>query len=327
MTGGNTSVDPRRSGSLGRELAVLAQPIPRSPHRLAGPDARPASILRGLSQQQRHFLAALARFPLLDGAWADDVATVAEKIFGSRVPRDEGCRNVLGACAASSLITVSSRTRGGIRSRPHVRPTEKFRSRVSLPLLRAHPSCVARRLRSLLWSTHPWPFVGTGYRRGRPSGMGADTLSLYLMFLLDLRFAGWRRATGASIDQSLHLFAGNDALFFSRWQILCRVGHLGVDDVAAAYGLGLHFGSNVLVLASTGSLMPQACCFVRSVEQSTSVQVVQLGGQRLCGVKASPAAIVRHLLQRNPTLLDFAPKPSGHRGCASNAGAPPITLG
>lgn len=256
---------------------------------LAGADT---DALADLSPLQRAFLKALARFPANEAVRSNDVAELAEKLYGVAFPWKSIRASVLDACAEAGFITFEKTTKGR-GAKPHlVRPTAKFDAVVVVPLLDQYRDTLGSRLRDMLRMPLLDVIRDLDSADKNRKGKALELLALRLTFLLDLDFVDWRRRGKETAGAEVDVIVESARLIFSRWQIQCKNGRATLEDVAKEVGIAQHLNSTVIMVVSTRQFSRDAHGYADAIMRKSNLQVILLQGSDLAEIKRSPARIV-----------------------------------
>jgi site-specific DNA-methyltransferase (cytosine-N4-specific) len=265
---------------------------------LGGLSARDLDALSALSELQRAFLKALARFPASEWSRSNEVAKLAQSLFAVRFPWKSLRSSVLDACKAAGFIEFK-KTTSGRGAKPHlVRPTKKFNAEVLEPLLASYRDPVGTRLRDLLRTPIARVVEDLGAPDKHAKGKALELLALHLSFTAGLDFVDWRKRAAETGGAEVDVIVEDSRRMFTRWQIQCKNGPAHLEDVAKEIGLAVVLGSNVVLLLTTKKLSRDTRAFADAAMRRTNLQVLLADGTDLRRLVESPARMVEFLAEQ-----------------------------
>jgi len=261
--------------------------------------------LSDLNDVQRAFLRALARFPTDQWSRSNDVARLAETLYGVQFPWKSIASTVLEDCQNAGYLEYAKTTRGR-GAKPHlVRPTPKFAADILEPLLTSYSDKVGSRLRELLRTPVAKIAQDLDSQSKHVKGKALELLALHLIFSLDLEFVDWRKRSKDTAGAEVDILVESARLTFCRWQIQCKNAKATLEDVAKEVGLAYHLNSNVVLVLSTRRVSQEALAFAESIMRKSNLQVVVLHEPHLRRIVASPAEVANVLIEHSRRTMDI----------------------
>lgn len=282
---------------------------------LVGTPSETLQVLKNLNGEQISFLRAMVALSISDWTPYNAICRHAEALYAGEIRFNwkDIVKLVLQPLQAAGLIEIRKKAkqaqetpegRGGKAT--DVKPTGKFEKEIAEPLLTVLYSAAGyseiRAIRSMSLEDIVRDMEGTDTNK---SGKALEFLAIRLCQLLALDFMGWREtdeevARGGRVDAMLH----SPRLVFSRWQVQCKhTATVSLDDVAKQVGLTDFLKSNVIVIVSTGEIMPQALAYVDLIRGKLPINICCLGGGDLRDLLASPTRVVDLLSLQAPLAL------------------------
>ncbi|HEV2580818.1 MAG TPA: restriction endonuclease, partial [Ktedonobacteraceae bacterium] len=246
--------------------------------------------------EQRDFLKALAKVGATTAIASNEVARLANRLYGTVFDSKALPGKVLAPLEKAGFLTTEKSTEGR-GAKPHaVQPTEQFTKEVLLPLLRASSKGLDARLREMLYRPLSEIIDELDSTDKNSKGKALEALVLRITRLLDLQFVGWRlrqrRTGGAEVD----VLVESDRLIFSRWQIQCKNTHrVELEDIAKEVGLTFYLKSNVIMIVTTGKIGKPARDYATGIIEATNLHIILLDGKDLARLRVQPSAIVEIL--------------------------------
>lgn len=280
-------------------------------HLLGSMKESETEALGDLNPLQRAFLKALARFPKDKPTPSNDVARLAETLYGVTFPWKSIRSSVLDACAEAGLISFT-KTTAGRGAKPHlVQPTAKFDAEIVLPLLEVHRAAGRTQLREALRTPLAQVIDDLGHPAKHTSGKALELLALRLMFTLGLEFAGWRKRGRETGGAEVDVIVENASLAFSRWQIQCKIGAATLEDVAKEVGLTAYLLSNVIVVVTARGFTRDTRAYADQVMRHSNLQIVLLDRRHLDEIVKNPARLVDLLAEQARHAMTLKRLPEG----------------
>jgi hypothetical protein len=275
--------------------------------------------LGDLNHIQRAFLRALIRFPLKQWSKSNDVAQLAESLYGVEFPWKSIAQSVLEACRDAGYLEYQ-KTTGGRGAKPHlVRPTDKLVVDVLEPILAHYSDEMGSRLRELLRTPLKTIVDELNHPSTNVKGKALELLALYLMFSLDLEFVAWRKRSKETAGAEVDIIVESARLIFSRWQLQCKNGKATLEDVAKEVGLAYHLNSNVVLVLSTKRVSSDALSFANSIMKKSNLQIVVLHEPHLRRIVASPGQVAEVLIEHSRHAMQVKQlSPSEVQGANAN---------
>lgn len=195
-----------------------------------------------------------------------------------------------------------------------VRPTKRFESEVSVPLLEPmYKSAGFSKIREIL-SMSMADLVAKIRQAGdrNERGKALEHFTVRLCQLLDLEFMGWREtdiaiAGGGEIDALVH----STRLIYSRWQIQCKVGAITLEAVAKEVGMQEVSLANVILVIGTERTTESAITYRNKVISKSNLNIILIDGLALDRIINSPSEIFAVLKKQAHDALKLKPAPLG----------------
>lgn len=260
---------------------------------LLGATTEQVDILANLEPEQRDFLKALANLGTAAAYPSNEVAKLANRLYGTIFDPKALPGKVLSPLEAAGFIEVEKSTEGR-GAKPHlVRPTTGFTRDVLLPLLENLSIGLDTRLREMLYRPLGEIIDELDSVNKNIKGKALEALVLRLTRLLDLQFVGWRlrqqRTGGAEVD----VLVESDRLIFSRWQIQCKnTARVELEDIAKEVGLTFYLKSNVIMIVTTGKIGKPARDYAIGIMQATNLHIILIEKRDLVQLRLQPIAII-----------------------------------
>lgn len=271
---------------------------------VGGLDAKDLDALAELNALQRAFLRSLVRFPQDKPAKSNEVAQMAEALYGVTFPWKSIRTSVLDACAEAGLITFSKTTKGR-GAKPHlVQGTKKFNADVMAPLLESYQDRLGSKLGQALRVPLADVFKELEALDKNRKGRALELLALRLMFLLDLDFVDWRKRGKETAGAEVDVIVESARLIYSRWQIQCKNGRATLEDIAKEVGIAEFLNSNVLMVVTTRTFSGDARRYADAMMRKKNVQIILLQRPDLEQVRQTPARIVDILFAQARHAMD-----------------------
>jgi site-specific DNA-methyltransferase (cytosine-N4-specific) len=282
---------------------------------LIGGPAEMLQALKGLTGEQIAFLRAMVALNITDWTPYNAICRHAEALYAGEIRFNwkDIVKLVLQPLQTAGLIEIRKKAkqaqetpegRGGKAT--DVKPTGKFEKEIAEPLLTVLYDAAGyseiRAIRSMSLEDIVRDMEGTDINK---SGKALEILAIRLCQLLALDFMGWRETDeevggGRRVDAMLH----SPLLVFPRWQVQCKsTATVSLDDVAKQVGLTEFLKSNVIVIVSTGEIMPQALAYAELMRGKLPINICCLSGGDLRDVSASPGGVVDLLSLQAPLAL------------------------
>ena len=253
-----------------------------------------------LSVQQKAFVKALANLDSRGPFSSNDIEKIASATYGVKFDEKNLPKQVLYPLESAGYVELTRGTKEpGRGAKPFlVIVTEKLRKDLVEPILKQFEDQVNAELRPLLRKSLSEILVDLKSDDKHLRGLALEAFAFKIMRLIDLRYIATRlrgnETGGAEVDlifEGLHLA-------FSRWQIQCKnTARVGLDDVAKEVGLTFALKSNVVVVASTGEIGPEARKYAGHVMATSNLDVVLIDKTDIDAVKDNPTSIVDILLR------------------------------
>ncbi len=274
---------------------------------LLGATQTEIDMLATLTKEQKGYLKTLANIGTTGPHRSNEIEKMASLLYGLKYDEKNLPKQVLYPLEKAGYITLTRGTKApGRGAKPFlVAVTEKFKAEAVKPLLEALEKQAAPEIRPLLRKplaeilkelTDPSPHV---------KGLALEALAFHLMRLLDLSYVATRLRGVATGGAEVDLIFEGIRFIFSRWQIQCKnTRTVSLDDVAKEVGLTFQLKSNVVMIASSGTIGPEARKYAAQVMQTTNLDLILVDRDDLEKIRANPtwiAAVLereaRHAMQ------------------------------
>lgn len=201
----------------------------------------------------------------------------------------------------SSVEYRTGGTRGGKASQTRV--TDKFDREVLLPF-------VTKTIRDLDASVSAYYkkrpediYAGLESQDGHVKGQALEAFAIFVMRLMGLRFAGWRKRAEAEVDALLEGVLGPVA---TRWQVQCKntpSTAVRLEEVAKEVGLlPLTRATHVLFVANS-TFSDDARRYARNVMKTMPVGIYFLDRRDFQDLRSSPEKITAILKEQSASML------------------------
>jgi site-specific DNA-methyltransferase (cytosine-N4-specific) len=266
---------------------------------ILGLEANHLDALSELDDLQRAFLKALARFRPEEWSKSNDVARVAESLYGVTITRKGLRSRILDACKKAGFIEFK-KTTSGHGAKPHlVKPTELFTRSVLVPLLDTYKDPIGALLRELLRTPVETLIADLDSHARHTKGKALELLAIQLAFSADLTLIDWRRRASDTGGAEVDAIAEDIRQSYSRWQIQCKNGPARLDDIAKEVGVATTMQSNVVFLLTTRKLGTEARIFADQVMRTTNLQVILADGSDVRRILKSPGQLLTFLKRQS----------------------------
>ena len=262
-------------------------------------------VLADLSREHRAFLKALARLGGQAPRSSSAVARYAEDLYGVRFP-EKSLPRVLAPLADAGFVRLEKTTAGRGAKPYEVVPTERFRAEVVLPLLDVLEQTTGIELRALLNRPLSETLGEMQSNDRQVKGKALEALAVYLCWLLDLTFRGWRRRGPETAGAEVDVLAEAARLTFNRWQIQCKnTAAVSLDDIAKEVGVAVKTKPHVIMIVTSGRVGPDARGFATDIMRETHLNVALVEGPDLGRVAKDPMAIVDVLRREAENAMEI----------------------
>ncbi len=250
--------------------------------------------LATLSPEQKMFLRALANLGGEGPHVAADVEKLAITTYGMKSLEKNLPKAVLYPLRDLGYIELTKATSGRGAKSFEVEATEKLVSEIIEPLLDQLEGQATSDLRPLLRKPLDEILEELQADDRHLRGLALEALAFKLMRLIGLRYIATRLRGPATGGAEADVIFESARLVFSRWQIQCKNTRQGVtlDDVAKEVGLTHMLKSNVIVMASSGKISPDARVYANSIMRDSNLCVVMIDRSDLEAIKKSGPAII-----------------------------------
>lgn len=280
--------------------------------RVLGLDDDQILTLAGLSPAQVAFVEGLCVLRPEGWVRASEVRDWAETFRGVSIGRGSLPKEVLNALQESGLVEYrTGGTRGGKASQTRV--TDKFDREVLLPF-------VTKTIRDLDASVSAYYkkrpediYAGLESKDGHVKGQALEAFAIFVMRLMGLRFAGWRKRAEAEVDALLEGVLGPVA---TRWQVQCKntpSTAVRLEEVAKEVGLlPLTRATHILFVANS-TFSDDARRYARNVMKTMPVGIYFLDRRDFQALRSSPEKITAILKEQSASML-AASRPAIFKG-------------
>lgn len=260
---------------------------------LLGVGPQDIAELADLPEPLRAFVRALAALSH-DGEPlpSNRVADCASALYGVAFP-EKSLPKTLAPLVDAGLVTLTKTTQGR-GAKPHlVRPTDKLRNGIVKPLLDKLSSAAGFPAAALWYQP-----LGTTLQQLRSQdrhvkGQALERLAVYMCWLLDLEFRGWRRRGQDTAGAEVDVLAEAARLVFSRWQIQCKNTHyVSLDDVAREVGVACILRSHIILMVTSGRVGQEARGYATDIMKQTHLNIAFFDHQDLQRMASDASAII-----------------------------------
>ncbi len=251
------------------------------------------AALVGLNQEQRAFVVALCRLNPEGDFSAASVRQAAIPILGRSFGQESLPKSVLDPLRDAGLIEY--RTGGTAGGKPAVlRTTAKFRTEVLEPFVTETVKSMDAALTAYFKKRPADIYADLDSGDTFKKGQALEAFAIYVMRLLGLRFAVWRKrsadTTGrAEIDAVMTATSG---LVPTVWQIQCKntpAGNVDLEDVAKEVGLvPLTRATQILLLANC-KITADARTYAAQVNRQSSTVIYLLDSSDFAKIRKDPS--------------------------------------
>lgn len=261
---------------------------------VAGTSVEEFEALAVLTKPQRDFLKALANVGGGGPYVWTDITDMATQLYGAEFVEGNVPKTVLYPLQKAGYISLQRGTRvEGRGAKPFlVSTTPTFNAAILQPLLEQIEAQVNPNLRPLLRQSLSEILNKLDSKDRHIAGLALEALAFKLMRLLDLDYVSTRLRGDETGGAEVDLIFQSARLVFSRWQVQCKnTARVRLDDVAKEVGLANFLKSNVIVIATTGQIGPEARRFATKTMQDTNLCIVMIDGGDIQTIRDDPYAI------------------------------------
>lgn len=256
--------------------------------------------LAQLTPEQKAFVKSLVNQGEQDSYFSNDIEQLAAVTYGVKFNEKMLPKTVLYPLQDAGYITLERGTKSpGRGAKPFVvRPTEKLRREIVLPVLEQLEQQAHSDLRPLLRKPLSEILDELRDENSHIRGLALEALAFKLMRIIDLDYVATRLRGSMTGGAEVDLIFESSRLVFSRWQIQCKnTQSIRLDDVAKEVGLTHMLKSNVIVMVSTGAIGPAAREYANKVMADSNLAIVMIDYTDVESIVKNPAYIV-HVLHR-----------------------------
>lgn len=245
-----------------------------------------------LSPEQKAYLKTISNLSTKDLYPANEIEKLATQLYGVKYNEKMLPKQILYPLQDMGYISITKPT-GGRGAKPFlVKPTEKLRNELVVPILEALEKQAASDLRPLLRKSLGDILKDLTHKNKHIKGLALEALAFYLMRLIDLTYIATRLRGQATGGAEVDLIFEGTRFIFSRWQIQCKnTRTVSLDDVAKEVGLTHQLKSNVIMVVSTGSIGEEARKFAHHVMNTTNLDIILVDRTDLDKIKQNPMHI------------------------------------
>lgn len=260
---------------------------------LVGLNPEEIALLADLPQPLRAFVRALAALSP-DGRPlpSNKVAEYASDLYGVSFP-EKSLPKALAPLVDAGLVTLTKTTQGR-GAKPHlVCPTERLRKDVIQPLLNAMASAAGFPATALWYQPLSTTLEQLRSNERHVKGQALERLAVYLCWLLDLQFRGWRRRGKETAGAEVDVLAEAARLVFNRWQIQCKnTYYVSLDDVAREVGVASVLRPHIILIVTSGRVGQEARAYATDVMKQTYLNIAFLDRDDLQRIASDPSAVI-----------------------------------
>lgn len=251
------------------------------------------AALVGLNEEQRAFVVALCRLNPEGDFSAASVRQAAIPILGRSFGQESLPKSVLEPLRDAGLIEY--RTGGTAGGKPAVlRTTAKFRADVLEPFVTETVKSMDAALTAYFKKRPADIYADLDSGDTFKKGQALEAFAIYVMRLLGLRFAVWRKrsadTTGrAEIDAVMTATSG---LVPTVWQIQCKntpAGNVDLEDVAKEVGLVPLTRATQILLLANSRITADARTYAAQVNRQSSTVIYLLDSTDFAKIRKDPS--------------------------------------
>lgn len=261
---------------------------------ILGTSSKEIEVLSMFNLEQKAFLKALAN--LGGGAYlSNEVEKLATATYGVKFDEKNLPKQVLYPLEKAGYISLERGTKEeGRGAKPfYVTATEKVDKDLISPLIEQLEQQTDSDIRPLLRKQLGDILEELKSPDRHVAGLALEALAFKLMRLLDMTYVATRLRGAATGGAEVDLIFESARLVFSRWQIQCKnTARVSLDDVAKEVGLTHFLKSNVIVIATTGEIGPEARRYANKIMTDSNLSVVLINGDDLSLIRQNQPAIV-----------------------------------
>lgn len=265
---------------------------------LTGIPSEELDVLAQLPPEQKAFLKAIANQGDQEFYFSNDIEHLASVTYGVRFNEKMLPKTVLYPLRDAGYITLERGTKSpGRGAKPFiVRPSEKLKREVILPVLEQLEQQVNSDLRPLLRKPLSEILSELDDKSTHTCGLALEALAFKLMRIIDLNYVATRLRGSITGGAEVDLIFESSRLVFSRWQIQCKnTSAIRLDDVAKEVGLTHLLKSNVIVMISTGEIGTAARDYANKVMTDSNLAIIMIDRTDVESIVENPAYIIRAL--------------------------------
>ena len=248
--------------------------------------------LATFSPEQRAYLKALANLGGSGPYSSNDIEKLATATYGVSFNEKNLPKQVLYPLRDAGYVYLERGTRqAGRGAKPFlVTATAKTTNEIVTPLIEQLEQQTHVDIRPLLRKPIKDIRDELDSEDRHTRGLALEALAFKLMRLLDLSYVATRLRGSATGGAEVDLIFEGGQSASSRWQVQCKdTDRISLDDVAREVGLADFFGSNPIVIVSTGRIGDDARRYADKVMAKTSLCVVMVDGSDLERIESRPA--------------------------------------
>jgi len=265
-------------------------------NKLVGITSYELDQLAQLTPEQKAFVKSLINQGGKDSFFSNDIQNLASATYGVKFNEKMLPKTVLYPLKDAGFITLERGTRSpGRGAKPFtVKPTEKLKNEIILPILSQLEQQVYSDLRPLLRKSFSEIFNDLNDSNIHIRGLALEALAFKLMRIIDLNYVATRLRGSATAGAEVDLIFESSRLVFSRWQIQCKnTLSIRLDDVAKEVGLTHMLKSNVIVMVGTGEIGLNARVYANKIMADSNLAIVMIDRDDLENIIVNPANILQ----------------------------------
>lgn len=262
---------------------------------LIGTSSEEIEALAALTAEQRCFLKALVNMGTEGPHASNEIEKLATASYGIKFNEKNLPKQVLYPLQEAGYLTMLRGTKKmGRGAKPFIiSPTNRLVQDVVLPLLAQLEKQVKSDIRPLLRKSIKDIRVELRSKDKYKKGLALEALAFKLMRLIDLTYVATRLRGTATGGAEVDVIFETARLVFSRWQVQCKnTPRVALDDVAKEVGLTHMLKSNVIVIASTGKIGPEARKYANKIMTESNLCIIMVDGKDISDIEDRPAAII-----------------------------------
>lgn len=262
---------------------------------LIGTTSQELDALAQLLPEQKAFIKALVNQGEQESYLSNDIEQLASATYGVKFNEKMLPKTVLYPLRDAGYITLERGTKSpGRGAKPFlVRPTDKLKKEIILPVLEQFEKQVHSDLRPLLRKPFAEILRELNDKTTHIRGLALEALAFKLMCIVDLDYVATRLRGSMTGGAEVDLIFESSRLVFSRWQVQCKnTSSVRLDDVAKEVGLTHVLKSNVIVMVSTGEVGPAAREYANKIMTDSNLAIIMIDRVDIEHIVQNPSFIV-----------------------------------